>query len=164
MVHLAGSQPPEILVLIDDARLKLTAHPSVLRYDMVSFKAFSGDGIPSHLLTVEVVDGFLDRLKPGGLVLFHISNCYYDLRTIVKAATALHGLHMVFRPAVKRDSLGPHDNPTAIAVASYSDAALSPTVAKKWSANPPRLDHVELWNDDYLHLLWPLFWRAVRPC
>ncbi len=65
-----ATNPPRSLVedryLIDNVRLKLTGHPFVLSYGMISFKALRGDGIPSHLFAVEVVDGFLDRLKSEG--------------------------------------------------------------------------------------------------
>ena len=114
-------------------------------------------GIPSHLPIVEVINGFLDYFKLRGLVLFYILHRYDDLRPIVKAAMALHGLHLMPGPIVKGDSFVPHDDPTIVGLVSYSAAALSTMVDKKWLVNSKRLDHVEFWNDDDLHLLWPQY-------
>lgn len=54
--------------------------------------AFTGDGIPTHLLTREAVQIYLERLKDDGVILFHVSNRYYELRPVIKAIAARLGL------------------------------------------------------------------------
>jgi hypothetical protein len=61
-------------------------------YDLLFVDAFSGDGIPTHLLTVEAVEGYRRRLSADGLMVFHLSNRYYDLRPVVKAIAGKTGL------------------------------------------------------------------------
>ncbi len=50
------------------------------RYGIIALDAFSSDAIPVHLLTRQALGLYLQRLAPHGLLLFHISNRYLDLR------------------------------------------------------------------------------------
>lgn len=53
-------------------------------YDLLVIDAFSGDAIPTHLLTLEAMRTYLDRLAvPGGLLLIHASNRYVDLLPVI---------------------------------------------------------------------------------
>ena len=45
--------------------------------------AFSGDTIPMHLVTREALQTYLRKLRPGGLLVFHISNLYLDLQPVL---------------------------------------------------------------------------------
>ena len=48
--------------------------------------AFSGDSVPTHLLTIEAMQVYLRHLKTDGLLAVNISNRYLDLRPVVAAA------------------------------------------------------------------------------
>ena len=61
-----------------DARLVLEAEPAQ-NFDVLAVDAFSGDAIPIHLLTREALAIYRRHLKPGGALLFHISNKFVDL-------------------------------------------------------------------------------------
>ena len=54
--------------------------------------AFSSDAIPVHLLTREAFALYLDKLAPGGLIAWHISNRNLDLAPVVAALLADAGL------------------------------------------------------------------------
>ena len=72
-------------VVIGDGRVTLArAAPST--YDVIIVDAFSSDAIPVHLMTREFVSLALERLRPGGLIAFHISNRHLDLGPILGAA------------------------------------------------------------------------------
>src|SRR5262249_55675564 len=45
--------------------------------------AFSSDAIPLHLLTREAIQLYLDKLAEGGILAFHISNRYLDLKPVL---------------------------------------------------------------------------------
>jgi hypothetical protein len=45
--------------------------------------AFGSDSIPLHLLTREALAVYQKRLRPGGVIAFHISNRYFDLEPIL---------------------------------------------------------------------------------
>ena len=64
---------------LGDARLVLEREPPQA-FDMLVVDAFSGDAIPIHLLTREALAIYRKHLKPFGVVLFHISNKFVDLK------------------------------------------------------------------------------------
>ena len=50
--------------------------------------AFSGDSIPTHLLTLEAFEAYRRHLKPEGWLAVHVTNTYLDLRPVMAAAAA----------------------------------------------------------------------------
>jgi hypothetical protein len=77
-------------VILGDARLTLHVVPDG-RYDVLVIDAFSSDSIPLHLLTREAVALYRSKLAPDGILLFHISNRYVDLRPVLSALAAHAG-------------------------------------------------------------------------
>jgi hypothetical protein len=69
-------------VILGDAYLRLQDVPEQ-SFDMLVLDAFSSDAIPVHLLTREAMQVYKARLKPGGMMAFHISNRYLNLRPIL---------------------------------------------------------------------------------
>lgn len=55
------------------------------KYDIIIIDTFSGDSIPAHMATVEAFTLYRDRLAPGGIIAFHISNWQFDLYPLCKA-------------------------------------------------------------------------------
>ncbi len=47
--------------------------------------AFSGDGVPVHLLTSEAFDIYQKQLKPKGVIAVHVSNRHLDLKPVLQA-------------------------------------------------------------------------------
>ncbi|HNV70225.1 MAG TPA: fused MFS/spermidine synthase [Candidatus Ozemobacteraceae bacterium] len=72
----------KIRVVCGDGRLGLAAEPEH-SFDVLMFDAYSSDAIPVHLLTREAMQLFLSRLKPGGIMLFHLSNRYLRLEPVL---------------------------------------------------------------------------------
>ena len=83
-----------IELVVGDARLSMEREPPQ-RYDILAVDAFSSDSIPVHLITVEALDTYLRHMKPGGVIAFHITNRYLDLRPVVKTIARAHGLAAV---------------------------------------------------------------------
>ena len=71
-------------VELGDARLSL-ARSRAGQFDMLILDAFSSDAIPVHLMTREALALYLEQLRPGGLLVFHISNRHLQLRPLVAA-------------------------------------------------------------------------------
>ena len=77
-------------VVLGDARLSLRRAPP-RHYDLVIIDAFSSDAIPIHLLTLQALQLYLDKLSERGLLAFHISNRYLDLEPVLsRLAQAFH--------------------------------------------------------------------------
>ena len=64
---------------IGDARLTLDTEPDH-ELDLLVIDAFSSAAIPVHLLTREALTLYLDKIKPDGLLLFHVSNKSLNIR------------------------------------------------------------------------------------
>jgi len=82
-------------VEIGDGRLKIMqAAPQY--YDIIVIDAFSSDAVPIHLLTVEAMKTYLDKLKDSGIIAVHISNRYLNLQPNLQALAKVHNLHQTF--------------------------------------------------------------------
>ncbi len=68
--------------MLGDARLSLTRQPDG-GFDMIILDAFNSDAIPVHLMTREALQLYLAKLRPGGLLVFHVSNRYLTLAPVL---------------------------------------------------------------------------------
>lgn len=82
---------PAARVVLGDARLSL-AKAADARYDLMILDAYSSDSVPVHLITREALALYQDRLAAGGVLAFHISNKFLDLRPVVAVLAADAGL------------------------------------------------------------------------
>jgi spermidine synthase len=76
-----------IEVVPGDARIQLAEEldrgdPG--NFDVLAVDAFSSDSIPMHLLTAECADIYRRHLKPGGILLLHITNRTLDLEPVAR--------------------------------------------------------------------------------
>ena len=56
------------------------------RFDIVVIDTYSGDSIPTHMVTREAFRLYRALLKDGGLIAFHVSNWHVNLWPVMKAA------------------------------------------------------------------------------
>ncbi len=152
-----SESPASCPVIIGDARLQMSQqqHNS---FDMIIMAAFSSDSIPVHLLTVEALKMYLDKLSPEGVIVINISNRYLDLVPLVAALAAKCGLHSVFASDHEFDDAAPENYmrvPSLYALMSRDQASL-PTnghpYRHKWRPCPTRAD-VLPWTDSFSSLL-----------
>ena len=69
-------------MVLGDARLSLE-HEESQDFDVLVLDAFSGDAVPTHLLTEEAFALYERHLADDGILCIHISNMHFDLRPIV---------------------------------------------------------------------------------
>ncbi len=81
--------PPQ--VILGDGRLSLTAAPAE-SFDVLVLDAFSSDAVPAHLLTREAMQAYLRTLKPGGTLVFQLTNRHFDLTPAVAETARSLGL------------------------------------------------------------------------
>lgn len=82
--------PATIDIVMGDARLSLERQPPQ-HFDVLAVDAFSGDSIPTHLLTTEVFRLYFQHLKADGILAVHVSNRYLELEPVVQGAAARLG-------------------------------------------------------------------------
>lgn len=146
-----GACRPRTDIVIGDARLTLAreAHAS---FDYLLIDAFSSDSIPAHLLTVEAMRLYFDKLAPGGVLAIHVSNRHLDLKPVVAAnAAELDGVTAVFvedRPA----NPGSDAAPSQVVLLSRDREVLAPALIWK-GARLSEPSDVRAWTDDYSDVL-----------
>ncbi len=141
-------------VVLGDARLTLGADTAA-RYDLVIVDVFSSDSVPVHMLTREALALYFARLKPGGIVLFHVSNRYLDLTPVVARLAAEAGAparHLLVPPVgATRRRIGAE----VVAVAAPG-GELNALAADGWDAPAPG---PVLWTDERSDILGAIRWR-----
>ncbi|MBI2387955.1 MAG: fused MFS/spermidine synthase [Elusimicrobia bacterium] len=147
--HLRRSESA-VRVVVGDGRLSLEKADGA-SYDALILDAFSSGSIPIHLLTEEAFASYLRRLKPGGVILCHISNRYLDLRPVLGAAARDLGLSA----AAKRQLSGGDGGVPSVWVAVSRDAAaIGRLVEKKgWRELGKGPADAAAWTDRHASLL-----------
>ncbi|MCF6250344.1 MAG: fused MFS/spermidine synthase [Methylococcaceae bacterium] len=66
---------------VGDARLSLAKEKNN-KFDLLIMDAFSSDSVPTHLLTREAIELYFTKLKPNGILAFHITNRHLALKKV----------------------------------------------------------------------------------
>jgi SAM-dependent methyltransferase/MFS family permease len=82
----------KIELVLGDGRLALESGPPQ-RFDLLAADAFSSDSVPMHLITKEALELYMRNVRPGGVVVFNVTNRYLDLAPVVKRLADALGLH-----------------------------------------------------------------------
>ena len=85
----------KVEIILGDARLSLEreAETEPQQFDVLALDAFSGDAIPTHLLTREAFEIYLKHVDISrGIIAVHISNRYLDLVPVVRGLSEEFGL------------------------------------------------------------------------
>jgi len=133
--------PAKTDIVLGDARLQMELE-AAQSYDAIVLDAFSGDGVPAHLLTVEAFDIYSKHLLEKGVVAVHISNRHLDLRPVLLAhADRLNLKMLVVRQ--ERDGLGAEHNVWVLLTKDEALLAHSDLQQQKMSNG----DRKVLWTD-----------------
>jgi SAM-dependent methyltransferase len=140
--------PAKIEVVLGDARLSLERE-APQNYDVIAVDAFSGDSIPVHLITVEAFTEYLRHLKPEGVMVFHVSNRFLDLKPVLLAIAEKHKLEYAYL-----HESGESGGTTSdwVIVTRYKPFILQPTIVEATEPVVPRPDW-RIWTDSYNNLL-----------
>jgi spermidine synthase len=133
---------------LGDARLSLEQEPPQ-GFDLLVLDAFSGDAVPSHLLTREAMAIYLRHLAPGGSIAIHITNTYLDLAPVVRALAAEFGLQ---RTRIQTQFDEARQFYDADWMLLTRNEALLRAVTPYSLADEPRQTRQLLWTDDHSNL------------
>ncbi len=139
-------------VFVGDGRLRLNEQ-SDGRYGAIVLDAFSSDSIPTHLMTVEALRMYLQKLAPHGVLLMHTTNRHLDLWPLIAAQAQALGT-----VAYGKFFEAPHDRPLQYdsfwVVMARDVADIRPLLAVDggWQALQPDA-RARPWRDDYSNLL-----------
>jgi hypothetical protein len=168
-IDSARRQAVDIEFKMGDARLELERLED-RRFGMMLVDAFSSDAIPVHLLTLEAVKLYFDRLTDDGILGLHISNRYLALEPVVdRIVKELKLEARVFHDyedgvthktsstwiavARTRQALGEIDTGRWLQMPASTGAVVSAAAAlthrQPWGFLNPEHEDVGLWTDDY---------------
>ena len=163
----AGDTP----IVLGDARLQIANQPPG-RFDILVIDAFSSDAIPLHLLTEEAIGIYARALKPGGILLIHISNRFFDLEPVLAAEAKARGWSTAIRmdPSPMDDGFGVLTGSNWVALTAKPER-----IAQLTGGIKPRKDsrndgawvplegraRFDRWTDDYASTLPILFWNNL---
>jgi len=149
---------PNCDVIIGDGRLQLEREPNGT-LDLLLLDAFSSDSIPTHLLSREALEMYLVKLKPDGVLLFHVSNRYLDVEKLVSALLVDAGLIAFsrFDDAGDLRKSGKSSSNHVVAAHRLQDLGDLPSHAG-WNRVSRPAD-LQPWTDDYSNLLSLIRWH-----
>lgn len=136
---------------LGDGRLVLESEPAQ-RFDLLAMDAFSGDSIPTHLLTLEALQGYLRHLAPGGVLAVHITNHYLDLKPVMaSAAQRLERVALSYELAPPADDLYCRPSTWVLLVTPEQAASLPPSLGDGVRLSAP--PGFRPWTDSFSNLL-----------
>lgn len=143
--------PATTVPVLGDGRLMLEREPPQ-RFDLLAMDAFSGDSIPTHLLTLEALQAYRRHLRHDGVLAIHITNRYLDLEPVMAAAAGRLGLRaLALRLAPDADDLYCRTS-TWVLLLTPEQAATLPGPLRDGEWLEPRPGFAP-WTDDFSNLL-----------
>jgi len=141
--------PAKIELVEGDARLSLAAEPPQ-QFDVLLIDAFAGDSIPVHLLTREAFEIYFRHVKPQGMLAFHVSNRFLDLREVVAGQAAALGRQALAVTSPGRKETRTHE---ATWILVSADRNLLNLPVFRGAGQPVAVSNRRrLWSDDYSNL------------
>jgi len=138
---------------VGDARLSL-ANESDQKFDLLIMDAFSSDSVPTHLLTREAINLYFTKLKPDGILAFHITNRHLSLKKVIAdhvTQLKLSALIQEFKPqkaiplVVATDWVVMAKNPETLLPLKQSHLG-------NWQKLPLYFD-MKSWTDDFSNII-----------
>ncbi len=159
--YLARSKAARQPLILGDARLALERDRNA-RYDVMIIDAFSSDAIPIHLLTREAVEGYARHLRPGGVLLFHVSNRFFQLQPILAAVATATGLEARAAADLNISTADADELKYPSEWVLLAPAGQVPTLDAQWIPIVQRA--ARTWTDDYSNPLGAMrFMSAFAP-
>jgi len=151
-------------VILGDARLRLQEAADGY-YDMIVLDAFSSDVVPVHLLTRQALRLYLSKLDPAGILCFHCSSRYLELKPVLANLARDAGLICLGREdlSVTREEKKQGKEPSQWVMMARPEADLDKLT--KRSLWEPMLgqEGARVWTDDYSNILQVFKWELPEP-
>jgi hypothetical protein len=148
-------------VRVGDGRLLMNRAPDGA-FSTIFLDAFSGDAVPTHLLTKEAFALYRRKLKPDGAIVVNATNWFVDLEPIVANVGSSVGLSVVGKSQTGgRSPVNPGPTPTRCVVLMKDETLLARLSSRPGWRPPARHDETPLWTDDFCDLWSILRWRGL---
>ncbi len=151
--------PVDVDVVLGDGRISLQNVQDGL-YDVLVIDAFGSDAIPIHLFTREAIQLYLGKLTDKGILIFHISNLYLNLRPVLGDLAKDANLFALSQEdrMTSPSQIEEGKLPSRWVVMSRDPQALDPLSRDpRWQRLTGR-PGVRVWTDDYSNILQIFRW------
>ena len=135
-------------VVLGDARISMERE-TPQQFDILVLDAFSGDSVPTHLLTKEAFDVYLRHLNAGGVIAVHISNKHVHLEPVVLRV----GAELGFECAIVSNPDRPPQSMSAKWVLMTTDRGFLASAAIREYADVDESGNFPLWTDQYNNIV-----------
>ena len=135
-------------IALGDARLNLERE-AAQQFDVLAIDAFSSDSIPVHLITLEALQIYEKHMKADGVIAFHVSNRFLDLKPVVQMIAEQRGLHVAWIRDTYDDGSTSSD---WVLLSKDKTFLLKPEIVEATYIIPPEPGW-RLWTDDFNNLL-----------
>ena len=145
-------------VQLGDGRLSLNKAPDH-SYDLIVIDAFSSDAIPTHLLTREALALYLRKLRPGGVVLFNLSNKYLELGPVLAGGVAsvnAFARRQLYYPTQDEAAQGAAASEWMVIAARDADLDFLKQ-DRRWQVTQSQ-PGVSPWTDDFSNIFRVILW------
>jgi hypothetical protein len=145
---------PNMPIIEGDARITLQKGP-IEKSDYFLVDAFSSDSIPVHLITVEAMKMYFERINADGVVTMHITNRYMDLAPVVAANLqsidpAIQARIIDFTPPMKENGRPDLEAMHSIAIVMSRNPKNFEKLDKDADVKPLAYNpEVTAWTDDF---------------
>ena len=124
------------------------------KYDLIVLDAFSGDGIPAHLLTVEAFDVYQKHLAADGIIAVHVSNRYLNLFPVVAGTASHHDFEMVYIEYIPSDDSGMEESSSDWMLLTNNQDFIQDELIQELSQDPRQWYTLPItWTDQYSNLI-----------
>ena len=144
---------PNAAMRVGDARLALEKEPDQ-HFDLLMMDAFSSDAVPTHLITKEALELYFKKLKPNGILAFHITNRHLALKKVL-SIDAEHAHFAALIQEFKAPEAMPLVVDTDWVVIARQPETLTPltlSLLGSWQTMPLYFD-MHPWTDDYTNIV-----------
>jgi len=147
-------------VILGDARLRLQEADDGY-YDMIVLDAFSSDVVPIHLLTREALQLYLSKLNPVGILCFHCSSRYLELKPVLANLARDAGLICIAREDlnVTEPEKKEGKEPSQWVMMAWPGTDLDMLTKRGLWERMPGQESVRVWTDDYSNILQVFKWE-----
>lgn len=138
-------------IYLGDARLKLQKVDQ--KYDLIFINAFSGDSIPTHLITYEAFSSYFEKIEEDGFLTLHCSNRYLDILPVLVKIT--EELHLFSAYKFDGNVFLKHAPPVKLFMATRSKELHQKIISEyQWTdTKKESFKDVSLWTDEKVNII-----------
>lgn len=146
MFTFLSSCTPNAPTHLGDARVVLEDQTD-FAFDVLFLDAYSSDAVPVHLTTREAMALYLDRLTPNGVLVFHISNRYYDIGLPLARSADSLGVHIWRQLHNEKPADAEGFRPSDVVIIARDPQTVAPLLQSgRWTKLTS--DDGAIWTDD----------------